>query len=166
MKLTDKITALSGVAAKRSELYAKMGIATVGDLLDHLPREYIDFSEPVNIADAPLNEQAVVSGTVTAKIPAARIRQGLVLYKVILDDGTDTITVVIYNNRYAYDAFAMNETYRLFGRVTGGFVRKEMNSPLVIKADEKCLIRPKYALTEGLTALLSARKRFPAPVSC
>lgn len=152
MKLTDKITALSGVAAKRSELYAKMGIATVGDLLDHLPREYIDFSEPVNIADAPLNEQAVVSGTVTAKIPAARIRQGLVLYKVILDDGTDTITVVIYNNRYAYDAFAMNETYRLFGRVTGGFVRKEMNSPLVIKADEKCLIRPKYALTEGLTA--------------
>lgn len=53
-----------------------MGIATVGDLLDHLPREYIDFSEPVNIADAPLNEQAVVSGTVTAKIPAARIRQG------------------------------------------------------------------------------------------
>ena len=74
------------------------------------------------------------------------------LYKVILDDGTDTITVVIYNNRYAYDAFAMNETYRLFGRATGGFVRKEMNSPLVIKADEKCLIRPKYALTEGLTA--------------
>ena len=57
MKLTDKITALSGVAAKRSELYAKMGIATVGDLLDHLPREYTDFSEPVNIADAPLNEQ-------------------------------------------------------------------------------------------------------------
>lgn len=43
MKLTDKITALSGVAAKRSELYAKMGIATLGDLLDHLPREYIDF---------------------------------------------------------------------------------------------------------------------------
>ena len=72
MKLTDKTTALSGVAAKRGELYAKMGIATVGDLLDHLPREYIDFSEPVNIADAPLNEQAVVSGTVTAKIPAAR----------------------------------------------------------------------------------------------
>ena len=152
MKLTDKITALSGVAAKRSELYAKMGIATVGDLLDHLPREYIDFSEPVNIVDAPLNEQAVVSGTVTAKIPAARIRQGLVLYKVILDDGTDTITVVIYNNRYAYDAFAMNETYRLFGRITGGFVRKEMNSPLVIRAEEKNLIRPKYALTEGLTA--------------
>ncbi len=152
MKLTDKITALSGVAAKRAELYAKLGIRTVGDLLEHFPKEYTDFSETVKISDAPINEQCVICATVTAKLPAARIRQGLILYKVVTDDGTDTLTVVIYNNRYAYDAFVVGESYRLFGRVTGGFVRKEMNSPLVIKADDKNLIRPKYALTEGLTA--------------
>ncbi|MBQ5332220.1 MAG: ATP-dependent DNA helicase RecG, partial [Oscillospiraceae bacterium] len=77
MKLTDKITALSGVAAKRAELYEKIGIRTVGDLLEHFPKEYTDFSETVKISDAPINEQCVICAAVTSKIPAARISQGL-----------------------------------------------------------------------------------------
>ena len=152
MKLSDKITALSGVAAKRAALYNKLGIFTVGDLINRFPRDYTDFSETVKIADAPVNEQAVVKGFVTQKIPAARIRQGLVLYKVIIDDGSDTLTVVLYNNRFAYEGLEKDKEYRFFGRVTGGFTRKEMNTPLIISAEEERLIRPKYALTEGLTA--------------
>lgn len=151
MKMTDKITALSGVAAKRAALYNKLGIETVGDLIEHFPKSYTDYSETVKIADAPINEQAVIKGFVTKKIPAARIRQGLVLYKVIVDDGSDTLTVVLYNNRFAYEALELDKEYRLFGRISGGFTRKEMNTPQVIAADETRLIRPKYALTEGLS---------------
>lgn len=151
MKMTDKITALSGVAAKRAVLYNKLGIETVGDLIEHFPKSYTDYSETVKIADAPINEQAVIKGFVTKKIPAARIRQGLVLYKVIVDDGSDTLTVVLYNNRFAYEALELDKEYRLFGRISGGFTRKEMNTPQVIAADETRLIRPKYALTEGLS---------------
>ena len=149
--MTDKITALSGVAAKRAVLYNKLGIETVGDLIEHFPKSYTDYSETVKIADAPINEQAVIKGFVTKKIPAARIRQGLVLYKVIVDDGSDTLTVVLYNNRFAYEALELDKEYRLFGRISGGFTRKEMNTPQVIAADETRLIRPKYALTEGLS---------------
>ena len=149
--MTDKITALSGVAAKRAVLYHKLGIETVGDLIEHFPKSYTDYSETVKIADAPINEQAVIKGFVTKKIPAARIRQGLVLYKVIVDDGSDTLTVVLYNNRFAYEALELDKEYRLFGRISGGFTRKEMNTPQVIAADETRLIRPKYALTEGLS---------------
>ncbi|MBQ5333592.1 MAG: ATP-dependent DNA helicase RecG [Oscillospiraceae bacterium] len=152
MKITDKITALSGVAAKRAAIYNKLGIETVGDLISHYPKDYIDYSETVKIADAPVNEQAVIKGFVTQKIPAARIRQGLVIYKVIVDDGSDTLTVVLYNNRFAYEALEKDKEYRLFGRVTGGFTRKEMNTPQIIPAEETRLIRPKYSLTEGLTA--------------
>lgn len=152
MKFGDKITALSGVAEKRAVLYKKLGIETIGDLLGHFPKDYIDFTETVSISEAPINEQAVVCGIVTSKIPAARIRQGLIIYKVIIADESDSLTVVIYNNRYAYEAFELNKEYRLFGRVSGGFTRKEMNSPLVIPSDDQKLIRPKYALTEGLTA--------------
>ncbi|MCI7767646.1 MAG: ATP-dependent DNA helicase RecG [Oscillospiraceae bacterium] len=152
MKITDKITALSGVAAKRAALYNKLGIENVGDLIAHYPKDYIDYSETVKIADAPVNEQSVIKGFVTQKIPAARIRQGLVIYKVIVDDGSDSLTVVLYNNRFAYEALEKDKEYRLFGRVTGGFTRKEMNTPQIIPAEETRLIRPKYSLTEGLTA--------------
>ncbi len=152
MELTDSITSMGGVGKKRGELYEKLGIRTVGDLLGHFPKEYTDLTETVNIADAPINEQAVILCEVKTKIPAARIRQGLILYKVIVTDSTDDLTVVIYNNRYAFENFTVGGQYRLYGRITGGFTRKEMNSPMVIKADDRHLIRPKYSLTEGLTA--------------
>lgn len=152
MKITDSINALHGVAAKRAEIYNRIGIFTVGDLLEHFPKDYLDFTETVSIADAPIGENCVILARVVTKMPAARIRQGLVLYKIVLEDETDRLAVSIYNNRFAADAFETGGEYRLYGKVSGGFTRKEMNSPMVISAGETNLIRPRYALTEGLTA--------------
>ena len=52
MELSSPITALNGVGAKRAALYAKLGIATVGDLLEHYSRRYIDLTGTMSIADA------------------------------------------------------------------------------------------------------------------
>lgn len=151
MKLTDKVTAISGVGAKRAELYGVLGIDTVGGLLRHYPRSYIDFTSPVSFENVPDDEPCVVEGTVKKKLPAARIRQGLVLYKIIMDcGGCDSLTVVLYNNRFAYSAFEEGRTYRLYGRVTGNFVNKTMNTPMVWEEGSE-EIRPVYPLTEGLT---------------
>ena len=49
MTLSDPITNLKGVGEKRAKLYKKMGIETVGDLLDRFPRGYIDYTSPVSI---------------------------------------------------------------------------------------------------------------------
>jgi len=151
MELTDSITALDGVGQKRALLYNKLGIYTVGDLLNHFPKEYTDYSNVCAIADAPLGETVVVMGRVTKKIPAARIRQGLTLYKVIVTDDSECITLIIYNNRFLYEQFEEGGEYRLYGKISGNLTRREMNTPQVIPADEKNLLCPKYALTEGLT---------------
>ena len=45
--LSTNIQYLKGVGEKRARLYARLGIATIGDLLEHYPRDYIDFSHPV-----------------------------------------------------------------------------------------------------------------------
>lgn len=151
MKLTDKVTAVNGVGAKRAELYGVLGIDTVGGLLRHYPRSYIDFTSPVSFENVPDDEPCVVEGTVKKKLPAARIRQGLVLYKIIMDcGGCDSLTVVLYNNRFAYSAFEEGRSYRLYGRVTGNFVSKTMNTPMVWEEGSE-EIRPVYPLTEGLT---------------
>lgn len=151
MKMTDKITALNGVAAKRAELYKKIGIETVGQLLTHYPRDYTDLSEVTKISDTMPNEHAVILCRVVRKIPAARIRQGLIIYKIIVTDGSAELSVVLYNNRYAYESYDPEGEYRLYGKITGNFTNKEMNTPMMISAGETRLIRPKYALTEGLT---------------
>lgn len=152
MDFNAKITELPGVGKKRAELYNKLGISTVGDLLEHFPRGYTDYSQTVEIQAAQVYEHAVIKAVVTNKIPAARIRQGLVIYKVIVRDDSDTMTITLYNNRFAYEALEIGQEYIFSGKVSGGFTRKEMNTPLFIRADEKNLLRPVYSLTEGLTS--------------
>ena len=152
MDFNAKITDLDGVGKKRAELYGKLDIYTVGDLLEHFPRGYIDYSQTVEIQAAQVYEHAVIKAEVIRKMPAARIRQGLVLYKVIVRDDSDTMTIVLYNNRFAYEALEMGQEYIFSGKISGGFTRKEMNTPLFIRADEKNLLRPVYSLTEGLTS--------------
>ncbi|MCM1024034.1 MAG: ATP-dependent DNA helicase RecG [Prevotella sp.] len=155
MTKNTPIRQLKGVGEKRAELYSKIGIHTVGDLIFHFPRRYTDYSEHMPAELAPIGEHAVIKAMVVKKNPAARIRQGLTLYKVFAEDeGGTRFTVTYYNNRFAADALHEGEEYLFSGKVSGNFTRKEMNSPTVLKADEENLLRPVYPLTEGLTAAM------------
>ncbi len=146
------ITEFFGVGEKRAKLYNKIGINTVQNLLEYYPRDYIDYSMPISIQTAAINEPCVIKAVVTKKMPAAKIRQGLVLYKVVVQDDAELMTIVLYNNRFTYDALEMGEEYLFYGKMLGGFTRKEMNSPQFIRADSEHKIKPKYRLTDGLTS--------------
>ncbi|MBQ5317195.1 MAG: ATP-dependent DNA helicase RecG [Oscillospiraceae bacterium] len=151
ISLTDNITSVPQIGKKRAELYNKLGVYTVGDLLTFFPRDHTDMTEITSVADAPYDEPCTVQVTVTGKMAAQRIRSGLILYKAVAEDESDNMSIVFYNNRFAFDALEEGGTYRLYGKMSGNMVRREMNSPLVV-TDGMPLIRPKYHLTEGLTA--------------
>ncbi len=152
MNINSPITELDGVGTKRAELYKKLKIYTVGDLLRHYPRGYIDYSKPVEISAAVMNEHNIIKARVVKKQPAARIRQGLVLYKITVTDDSDNMTIVLYNNRFAYEGLTEGEEYIFSGKVGGNLVRREMNTPMFIKASDPHKLRPVYSLTEGLTS--------------
>ena len=42
--LTDDIRTLRGVGEKKAQLFHKLGLFTLGDCLEHFPREYEDRS--------------------------------------------------------------------------------------------------------------------------
>ena len=114
MTKNTPVRELKGVGTKRAELYSKIGINTVGELIFHFPRRYTDYSEPVPAASAQIGEHAVIKAMVVKKSPAARIRQGLVLYKIFAEDDDGTrITIVYYNNRFASDALHEGEELSL-----------------------------------------------------
>lgn len=156
LRLSDKVSRLSGVGRARSEKYEKLGISTIYDLLCHFPRGYIDFTSPVNILEAEVGSAAVIHCILSKRLPAANIRRGLTVYKAIMRDLTEgslgdaEFTVIFYNNRYAFDAIKDDTEYLFYGKVQGGYTRREMNTPQVITPDSE-LIQPLYHLTEGLT---------------
>ncbi|MBO5575244.1 MAG: ATP-dependent DNA helicase RecG [Ruminococcus sp.] len=150
-ELDKPITYLKGVGPKRAELYAKMGVFTVYDLLCHYPRSYIDLNTVTPLSDSVTGEQTVVRVTVVKKLPEARIRKGLSVFKAVVTDGTADLTVVIYNSSFLFAQLELDKEYYLIGRITGTLIRREMNSPLVFKADTDCKVQPVYRLTEGIS---------------
>lgn len=150
-KIFEPIKVLKNVAAKREELYANLGIYTPFDLLYHIPRSYVDYSSPVLITDAELDRNNVVAGTVIQKFPEKVIRRGLSIFKASVSDGVNTFMIIFYNNKYALNSLETGKKYLFYGKVSGNFISREMNTPQYIPfgSDEK--LKAVYHLTAGLT---------------
>ena len=151
-RLFQPITSLKYVAQKRAKLYAKLDITTPYDLLYHLPRHYMDYRNPISIAEAQNQTLAVLRVQILQKLAPQFIRSGLTVFKAIATDDTAQISIVLYNNHFAMDALTIGSTYYLCGKIGGNLLRKEIYSPHIIPASSNQLIRPIYALTTGLTA--------------
>ena len=136
---------------KKAAYYEKLGISTVYDLLYHLPRSYVDFSNPVSPLEANINDYAVLKGTIVKKMPEQRIRKGLSIFKAVATDGVHDFVVIIYNNVYGFRALKEGEEYCFYGKITGNLLRREINSPRIIKSDAEPF-QPVYHLTTGLTS--------------
>ncbi|MBE6862512.1 MAG: ATP-dependent DNA helicase RecG [Ruminococcus sp.] len=150
--LFGKIEYLKGVGSARGEKYRKLGITTPYELIYHIPRAYLDYRCHVPVQQAVINEYNVLKLTIFRKMPPQRVRGGLVICKAAATDGIDDILIVVYNNVYGFHALKEGETYYMYGKVTGNFLRKEITSPVYISASEKVLIQPVYPLTQGLSA--------------
>ncbi|MEG1996330.1 MAG: ATP-dependent DNA helicase RecG, partial [Oscillospiraceae bacterium] len=149
--LNDSIKKLSGVGQARAALYEKLGVDTVYSLLRFYPRTYIDFSHKVDIANIVPEEVNVIKATVIKKMNEARIRKGLSIFKVVVADTTGTVTIVIFNNVYMFEAFKEGEEYILSGKISVQNGKKEMPSPTFISANEPLSFLPIYHLTQGLS---------------
>ena len=150
-ELFKSVRYLKGVGEKKAAYYEKLGISTVYDLLYHLPRSYVDFSNPVSPLEANINDYAVLKGTIVKKMPEQRIRKGLSIFKAVATDGVHDFVVIIYNNVYGFRALKEGEEYCFYGKITGNLLRREINSPRIIKSDAEPF-QPVYHLTTGLTS--------------
>lgn len=150
--LQREIRFLKGVGEKRAALYEKLGIATVGDLLHHLPRSYIDLTHPQEIYRCPLGESCAVRAMVLKKSGEQRIRRGLSLFKVTVGDDSGNLSITFFNAKFTVDALQVGEEYLFYGRMEGGLTRRAMSAPMVFPLREAAALLPIYPLTQGLTS--------------
>ena len=146
------IQMLKGVGEKRAALFRKVGAPTVGDLLQLYPRTYEDWSSPVSIGEAPLNEISVVRATVLARPRQQYIRKGMTLYKTEVTDGVRDMTLTYFNNPYVQSMLQEGKEYLFRGKMQGNLTRREMTAPDFAPADGSAPIVPVYPQTEGLSS--------------
>ena len=119
--LKTSIRFLGGIGEKREQLFEKIGVRTVEDLLEYFPRGYLDRRQVVPIRDLQVGMTATVVGEVSSfrLIPGRRSRFVLRLY-----DGTGSLNCVWFKGGfYMKNKFTLGERLAVSGRVGffGGF---------------------------------------------
>lgn len=152
LTLNSPITDVNKIGQKRAALYKKLGIETVGDLLHHFPRSYIDFTSAAPIDKAKIGDVVTVCARVSEKYTPLRVRGGMTIFRLlVLDESQNAITVTFFNNKYAFQSLKTGQSYIFHGKLSGTPFQPELSVPLFIPKTEKATMQPHYALTAGLS---------------
>ena len=147
------IRTLKGVGVKRAALYAKLKIATYGDLLRHFPRGYLDYAGSGELMGMQVGATVSVRAVVDSKTSAVRIAGGRTLARAYCtaDDGGQ-LELVYFNNPYALQKLQIGQEYYFYGKLQGDLIRRQMTNPVTVMPEETVGLMPQYPLTEGLTS--------------
>jgi ATP-dependent DNA helicase RecG len=134
-----------------------LGIGTVGDLLHHYPRRYIDRSTVVPIRSLKVGAPATVIGRVrTVQKRATRRRQTMVT--VTIADGTGYLDLVFFNQPWAASIYRTGAELAASGTVSLYRRRLQLQNQEVevLRGDEADLVHtgritPVHPAVEGIT---------------
>ncbi|MGN1080739.1 MAG: ATP-dependent DNA helicase RecG [Acutalibacteraceae bacterium] len=156
-ELKKDIKFVKGVGEKRAGLFKKLGVTSVGTLVSLFPRSYESWDSFVDLCDAVPEEINCVKARIVKPPHEVRIRKGMTLYKCIATDGAADLHITFFNNPYVMKTLTEGEEYLFLGKVTGGFIRKEMAGPAFQKFSSARGIRPVYPQTAGLNSRTISR---------
>ena len=144
------IDKLGGIGKKRAELFNKLGIFSIGDLLEYYPRAYEDWSTTTEIENLQDGTNACIRAFVGTRLVDGYTSGGRIITKGSVYDNTGTLQIVFFNNRYISGMLKGGEEYYFFGRVTTGYGGAQMISPTFSPVKDGAKIQPVYKLTAGI----------------
>ena len=145
-----KIEKLSGIGKKRAELFNKLGVFSVGELLNFYPRTYEDWSDITDIADVENGKTVCIRATVHSAFQTGYTKTGKYIAKTIVVDESGACELIFFNNRYIDRMLANGATYRFFGKASNVFGNVSMIAPTFSPDNASSEVRPIYNLTSGL----------------
>jgi len=113
--LNTSIQFLKGIGEKRAQALNKVGIYTIGDLLQYYPRRYLDRSNITPIRNLRPNDAATVVG----KIVTQGIKKGTrSRFIVLLSDNTGFLNCVWFHQiPYWQKLFNVGQTLAVSGKI-------------------------------------------------
>lgn len=134
------VSEVSGFSGSRGRALVEGGVATVADLLFHVPRRYIDRSRVEPIALIPIGEEVTVIARVLS-VRLRRPRRSLSIVEAVVTDGTATLKAVWFNQTFRARQLAEGAEVALSGKLERFRAGYQMKSPDVdVLGDTESLI--------------------------
>jgi len=116
IKLDMPVQFVKGVGPARAETFKRLGVVTVGDLIEHLPFRYDHVPVSVPIGELDEGEPATIVGTARRVRAATGYRKASV--RIEVEDGTGICRLRFFNAPYMADRVKVGDIVRASGKVT------------------------------------------------
>jgi len=151
----DSVSSVKGVGPALEEKLHRLGIYTVGDLLRHFPRNYLDFSKQIKIKD--LRDKTPGSFLATVNNPKTFYSaSGKLITQSVAQDSSGKITLTWFNNPYIKRLIKDGASYSIAGKPSFFGKGLTLISPMIEEGDSFTLntrgLVPVYPQTEGINS--------------
>lgn len=155
MKKSSGIGSLKGIGEKTENLFHRIGIWEIDDLIRYYPRGFEIFEDPVPVSEAEEGKVCTLAGTVFGRISVSAGKR-LQVTTLHLKDLTGTIKVIWFRMPFLRNTLAKGGVLILRGRIVrrkDGLVMEhpEIYYPAVKYEEKRNTMQPVYPLTAGLT---------------
>ena len=149
---------LKGIGQKTENLFEKVGVSSVEDLLEYYPRYYDVYEEPVIVRKLDCDRTQVVKATVVRDVAVKKVRNLQIVTAYLRDSEGYGIKAIWFNAPYLRGKLKNGDVY-----IFRGFVREskgsfEIEQPKIFTIKEYTSkmgeMQPVYPLTHGLTNTL------------
>jgi ATP-dependent DNA helicase RecG len=151
-KLDTPIQYVKGVGPKLAQIFAKLGVFTVEDLLYLVPREWEDRRQIKPLVEVRPAALEVVKGEIL-KVEAPPTRSRFSVLKVYLTDRTATLQLVWFNQPFLKNLLRPGMRLIVSGKVEVSdydHILQLLVRDFEIDTGENLKVVPRYPLTEGL----------------
>lgn len=148
------IRTLKGVGEKTAALFEKLHVYTAEELVSYYPRDYEQFSVPVSLDQAPVEEVTAVEGRLAGNVATRHVRGlSLTTFDVSCEGGS--LHMTYFNMPYLKNSLKRGQPYIFRGCLHRRKDRYVMEQARIYKPEEygkltDCM-QPRYATTKGLT---------------
>ena len=109
------LSRIKGIGPARLKAFEAAGITTVRELVMFLPKEYRDLTQTVPLSELKPGDTACVKVKVAGEASQRRAKR-LVITKLYVTDGTDTVPVIWYNQPWLKNQMQPGRELLLYGK--------------------------------------------------
>ena len=149
------ISTLKGIGEKTAQLFGKLEIYTIGDLLKYFPRSYDVYEDPIPIKEVEEGHVVTVSGAVFGAVQLGG-NPRMQIVSAQIKDLTGTIQAVWFRMPFLRHTLHSSMPVILRGRAVNKRGRLILEHPEIFQPpssyeNKKDTLQPVYPLTNGIT---------------
>ncbi len=134
-RLERPLASIAGVGPKLSAAAAKIGLLTLGDLIENVPHSYPDRAEAIEISELTIGRPSTIVGVVRSARWRPTRRRNLRIVEAQIADGSGAITAIWFNQAWLAEKLVVGTRLMLNGRLDRREFRVDAHEFLDEEAD-------------------------------